>query len=142
MISRTIPILYRFILPIVVVFLLLIVSPSLKRPLFLASLGTDIFARVWIILGYCSVYLRLSDLDRYMLKLYSIKINNQLDNESPMNRRNIIIGSILGVISVPITWWVIQFFLPIFSDISILLALLHGFLLSAPIIIRRKNLVL
>lgn len=142
MMSRTIPLLYRYILPIVVVFLLLIISPNLKRPLFLDSLGIDIFARIWIIFGYCSVYLRLSDLDRYMLKLYSIEINNQLDNESPTNWRNIILGSILGIISVPITQWVIQFFLPIFSDIGILLALLHGFLLSAPVVIRRKKLVL
>jgi xanthine/uracil permease len=77
-----------------------------------------------------------------MLKLYNIKINNQLDNETPMSWQNIILGCILGVISVPITWWVIQFFLPIFSDISILLALLHGCLLSAPIIFRRKKIVL
>ena len=140
--SRVIFVLYRFVLPACILFFLLIVSQNLKRPLFLGSLGFDFFARIWIAFGFCYLYIVLSDIDGYIFRAYRIHTENSNDHNLPINWRNIILGCTLGAISIPITWWVIQFFLPIFSSISWLLALFDGLLLSFPIIVRRNKFIL
>jgi hypothetical protein len=142
MTSRAILVLYRFVLPACTVILLLIVSQNVKRPLFLGSQGWDIFARIWILFMFCLLYMRLSDLERYMFKTYGIKIDHLKDDESSLNWRNMFWGILLGVVSIPITWWTIQVFLPFLSEMSWLLALLHGLLLSIPMAIWRNKLVL
>ena len=139
--SRVIFISYKFLLPACTLILLLVISQNLKRSLYGGSQGFDLFVRIFIIFGLCSAYIRLSDLDKYMFKTYSIKIDHSNDNNLPMNWRNIISGSLFGILSIPLTWWIIHVFLPIFSGTSLFLALLHGFILSFPIIFRRKTLV-
>jgi hypothetical protein len=139
--SRVIFIVYRFVLPAFILIFLLIVSQNLKRSLFLGSLGLDIFARIWIILGFYFTYIRLSDLDKYMFRKYGMEFDNSNNYSLPLNWQNIFWGSMHGILSIPITWWTIQVFLPIFSNISWLLALFHGMLLSIPIIIRRTKFI-
>jgi len=140
--SRVIRVLYGLVLPAFAIALLLIVSQIMKRPLFLDSFGLDLFARIWIAFSFCLLYLRLSDLDRYMFRVYRIQINHSNDDELSLNWRNVFWGVLLGVVSVPFTWWIIRFFLPGFSGMGGLLAFLHGLLLSIPMIIRRNKLVL
>jgi len=140
--SRIIRVVYQFALPAITIIFLLIVSQNMKRPLFLASFGWDLFARIWIILGYCSLYIRLSDLEKYMFRVYRIMNDHSNEDNLPWNRRNIFLGSLLGVVSIPFTWWIIQFFLPKFSEASWLLALATGVILSIPMMIWRSKLVL
>jgi hypothetical protein len=140
--SQAILVLYRFLLPACALILLLIVSQNTKRTLFLGSQGWDLFARIWILFMFCLLYVRLSDLERYMSKTYGMKIDHSKDNESPLSKRNIFWGILLGVVSLPLTWWTIQVFLPFLSEVSWLLALFHGFLISIPMAIWRNELVL
>ena len=140
--SQAILVLYRFVLPVCALILLLIVSQNTERPLFLGLQGWDLFARIWILFMFCLLYVRLSDLERYMSKTYGMKIDHSKDNELPWNRRNIFLGILLGVVSIPFTWWTIQVFLPFLSAVSWLLALFHGFLISIPMAIWRNELVL
>jgi hypothetical protein len=137
--SRMLLLLYRFILPSCTLFLLLIVSNNLERPLFLGSMALDLLARIWIAFGYCYISIVLSDIDKYMLRIYRLRVESSIEPNSPTNWQNIIIAGMLCIVSVPITWWVIQFFLPIFSGTDWLFALLEGLLLSAPIAFRRKK---
>jgi len=140
--SRVIRVFYGLVLPAFAIALLLIVSQIMKRPWFLGSFGLDLFARIWLAFSFCLLYLRLSDLDRYIFRVYRIQINHSNDDELPWNWRNVFWGVLLGVVSVPFTWWIIRFFLPGFSGMGGLLAFLHGLLLSIPMIIRRNKLVL
>ena len=140
--ARVIRLVYRFVLPAITIIFLLIGSQVMKRPLFLGSLGWDLFARVWIILSFCFLYLRLSDLEKYMFRVYRITIDHSNDNDLPLNRRNIFVGTLLGIASIPFTWWIIQFFLPMFSGVGWLLALANGILISIPMMIWRNKLVL
>jgi hypothetical protein len=140
--SRTISIIYGRVLPAFAVLFLLIVSQFIKRPWFLGSFGLDLFARIWVTFSFCVLYIRLSDLDQYMFKMYRIEMEDLNNDALPLNWRNVFWGVLGGVMSIPLTWWVIQFFLPSFSSISGPLAFLHGLLISIPIIIRRNQLVL
>ena|SRR5215211_3108282 len=139
---RLIRVLYGFVLPAFIVLFLLIVSQFMKRPWFLSSFGLDLFARIWVTLSFFSLYVRLSDLDKYMFKVYRIEIDHSNDDALPLNWRNVFWGVLLGAVSIPFTWWIIQFFLPSFSGIGGLLAFLHGLLISIPMIIRRNPLAL
>jgi hypothetical protein len=139
---QVILIVYRFVLPVGLLVFLLIVSQNVERPLFLGSQGLDLFARVWILLSFGLLYVRLSDLGRYMFRTYGIQTDHAKNHELPLNWRNILLGSLLGVVSMPFTWWIIQAFLPIFSGMSWLLAGLHGLVLSIPMAIWRNRLVL
>jgi hypothetical protein len=140
--SRVIRVVYRFVLPAITLIFLLIVSSSIKRPLAFGSLGGDFFVRGWIILAFCSLYIRLSDLGRYMFKVYRITIDHSNDNDLPLNWRNIFVGILLGVASIPFTWWIVQFFLPLFSGLSWLLAFANGVLISIPMMLWRNELML
>lgn len=140
--SLLIRVVYRFVLPAITLIFLLIVSSGMERPLAFGSLSGDIFIRVLLILSYCSLYIRLSDLEKYMFKIYHTAIDHSNDNNFPWNWRNIFLGILLGVASVPFTWWIVQFFLPLFSGISWLLAFANGVLISIPMMLWRNELVL
>jgi hypothetical protein len=140
--SRAIRVFYRLVLPACIFILLLIVSQTMERSFFRASQGLDLFTRIWIIFSFCLLYVRLSDLERYMFRTYGIKIDHSQDQALSLNWRNILLGSLLGVVSIPFSWWIIQVFLPNFSGVSWLLAVLHGLLLSFPMLIWRNRLVM
>jgi hypothetical protein len=134
-------VIYRFILPACTIISLLIISQIMKRTLFLGSPGWDLFARIWIGFSFCYLYILLSDLDKYMFRVYRIKTDPSNDHNVPVNWQNFIFGSMLGIISIPFTWWIVEFFLPIFSAVGWLIALCNGVLLSIPIILRRSKFV-
>ena len=140
--SRVIRVLYGFVLPAFAIVLLLAISQIMKRSWLLGSFGLDLFARIWVAFSFCFLYLRLSDLDKYMFRVYRVETDHSNDDALPLNWRNVFWGILLGVLSIPFTWWVIKFFLPSFSAIGGLLAFLHGLLLSIPMVIRRNQLVL
>lgn len=128
---------YRWVLPAIIIFCLFILSPKMGRPLALESRGFDFFARLGIALGYCSLYINLSDIDKYLFKRYRV-IADEVHNNALLNYRNILLGILLGAVSVPFTWWIIQYFLPYWSTQSWMIATFHGLVLAYPIVVRRK----
>jgi hypothetical protein len=140
--SQVLRVVYRFLLPGITLIFLLIVSSRMNRPLAFGSPVGDFFVRGCVILAFCSLYIRLSDLGRYMFKVYRITIDHSTDNDLPLNWRNIFLGILLGVTSIPFTWWIVQFFLPLYSDTSWLLALANGVFISIPMMLWRNKLVL
>ena len=137
--SRILSFFYKIVWPVCTIILLLVISQNMNRPLFLGSFALDLMARIWIGFSYCYVYIILSNLERYNFWIYGIKRENLDANNTLFNWRNIALGVMFGTISTPLTWWVIQFFLPTFKDVSWFLAILHGFLLSIPIIVQRNK---
>ena len=134
---RITTIVYRFLLPACILISLLFISLRLERNLFLGSLILDWIARIWISLGFSYIYINLSDLDKYVYRIYRMLI--EPSHSLSLNWQNIVLGSVFGMLSIPFTWWVILTFLPIFAEIALILSIMHGLILSLPIIVRRKK---
>lgn len=134
---RIMTISYRFLLPACIFTILLLISQQLERSLFLGSLLWDWMARIWIALGLSYVYINLSDLDKYVYRMYRMKAESS--DSLPVNWQNVILGIIFGIMSIPFTWWVILMFLPIFVDSALFLSVLHGLILSIPIVVFQKK---
>ncbi len=137
--SRIMTIIYRILLPACIWTFLLLISQRLERPSYLGSLVLDWIARIWIGLGLSYVYINLSDQDKYVYWMYRMKIG--YDDSLSVNWRNVVLGTIFGLMSIPFTWWAILVFLPIFTDIVLFLSVLHGLMLAIPIVVHRKKFV-
>jgi hypothetical protein len=137
--SDVITLVYKIVLPICIIILLMVISPKINRSLFLGSPSLDLIARVWISFSFCYMYIILSNLEKYNKWVYSIRKEGLDDNNQSIHWGNIIIGIMLGVVSIPFSWWIIQLFLPIFANTAWVLAVLHGFLLSIPFIVERRK---
>ena len=132
--------LYVLILPLVVSVLLLLVSENISRPLFSGSKILDFVARLWLCLIFGMGYIIVADLERYKSWFYGQKIDSsasKVDNSTIF--WNISLSIMFGVFAALITVWAVRMFLPIFSDVSLILAMLNGILYFAPMFHQRKR---
>jgi hypothetical protein len=137
---RLIKLIYRFILPLLVAFLLLIVSSNISRPLFSGSKLLDLIARVWVCVIFSMGYIILSDLEKYKALFYGAKIDNVNSIiETSTVIANISIAVIFGIFAALISWWSVRTFVPILSDMALIIALLNGILFFAPIFYQRHH---
>lgn len=123
-------ILYSYVFPSIVVFLLLGVSQFITRSSLLGSAAVDLSIRVLICLWFALGYRRFAHISMHRPTVVSSW--SKVDLDTFEKTFYIYMGIIFGILMALFTWWVIQVFLPIFIQISILLAILNGLIFALP----------
>lgn len=131
MTSKAVKIIYGIIFPVTVVSLLLGVATFNNRPRFLGSTGADIIIRIMLVVWFCGLYIRLSRFTSFSF------FTNKKWSKSDMGREKYIYIVIILLFCIGIgliTWWVTQWFLPNFSSLKILLAILNSIIVFLPMV--------
>ncbi len=140
--SRLFKYFYNYIMPLVTIMALMIVPQFISRPLLFGSVVADSLGRLWIALCFCATYVILADPEKYRAWIYGSKIEQRKDQEDlATSLWNIILGLMLGFFVFVITRWVMQVFLPIMKDFSLILSALNGLICAIPLIVKRKTML-
>jgi hypothetical protein len=131
--GRFIVILYRYALPAVTIFLLMILAQVDSRQQLFGSGLIDFLARAYICVWLCILYVRLPNLStRY--RLFKGSTTKKTDVSSDERTRFIFGVLVLGVIFTFGTRWAVMEFLPILQPLVYPIAVLNGCLFSIPLI--------
>lgn len=125
-------ILYKLVLPTLVVINFIFISGNIDRPNFGNSEYIDIFVRVWISLFFCIGYFMLSDMGKYEHWFYGNRWQEYLHEDIFARIINLIMDLLFGAFAALITWWSIQYFLPPYTNIAVLLSIINGILFFIP----------
>jgi hypothetical protein len=124
---------YRFLFPLIIVFLLLFVSSILKRPFFFNSIFIDLMLRIFISVYFGFTFYRLSEISK--IGIYPNKKWNRSD-VGPIEKYILIsVGIVYGIFQGFIFMWAINTFLPNLIDIKVFISVVVGFAISIPIIL-------
>jgi hypothetical protein len=108
------------------------VAPFTSRPLLYQSITADTVTRLIVAFWFCSIYVRLSRLDRF--GLYSNKHWRPSD-VSPREKPILIgVGVFFGVMGAIFTAWTIAMFLPVIWGLMIVFAILNGAIIMWPLV--------
>ncbi len=123
-ITHSIFIFYRFIMPIATGFLLFVMSQITPRSAFLGYQITDVLVRLLLWLMFCIAYWSLTNVYRPNPKRSSWLLLHK-DVSTLLYLLFSAIGS--GLTLSLVTWWTVNFFVPLLSRYSILLGIGNGF---------------
>jgi hypothetical protein len=124
LITHSIFIFYRFIMPTATGFLLFVLPQITSRSAFLGYQITDFLVRLMLWLMFCIAYWSLSNIYRPNPKRPSWLLLNK-DISALLHLLFSAIGS--GLILSLVTWWSVDSFVPILSRYSIFLGIGNGF---------------
>jgi hypothetical protein len=131
--GRFIAILYKYILPAVSVFSLVILAQVTSRHQFMGSGLVDFLVRAYICVWLCMLYVRLPYL-AIKYRLFPGSTTKKSDVTSGEKARFILGVIFLGILFAIGTRWVVMEFLPILRPLIYPIAILNGFLFSIPLI--------
>lgn len=130
MASKEIKIFYGVVLPAVVVLLLLGVASFNSRPQLLGSALPDFVLRLLLTLWFCGLYIRLSRFSAF--SFFPNKKWSKFDVGEKEKYFYIGLSFLFSIGCGVITWWIIQWFLPVISVFASVVAVLNGLIVLFP----------
>lgn len=125
--------LYRYLLPAVTIFSLLILAQVTSRPRLAGSGFLDFLVRIMACLWLCITYARLPYLS-IKYRPFPGSTSTKADVSSREKVKYICEAIVFGVFFAIMTWGIIDIFLPVFRPIIYLIAVINGLLFSIPLI--------
>ena len=130
--TKIVLIFYKVVLPIMMVIFLLGVSSLVERPIFMGSKILDMTTRILLCLWFCIGYIRLPNLT----KVFRVYPNIEWKKSDVSSRERIlyfIFSITIGIGTTLVTKWLINEFLPIFADISLISSIVNGVIFALPL---------
>lgn len=127
--------LYKFVMPSLTIILLLGVSSIIARPMLGGSIFIDTAIRIVLCLWFCTGYVSLPNLSEKYKPYPNIKWKKS-DVSLLARLYYSFLALLFGSGIVVVTQFVISVFLPIFKDISLILALTNGIIYAIPLIMQ------
>jgi len=130
--SKLFKIVYGVALPIAVVLVLLVIASFNRRPQLLGSVAPDLFVRFILCLWFCGLYIRLSRFSSF--SFYPNKKWTKSDIGGLEKYFYIGISILFSVGCGIITYWVIRWFFPTFSNFAFIVASVNGLFIFLPML--------
>jgi len=121
---------YGVFLPIVVVFFLGIVASFINRPHLLGSAIVDFIVRIMLAIWFCGLYSRLSRFSTF--SFFPNKIWSKSDIGCTEKFFHLSLIFIFSIGCGLITWWIILWFIPIFSNFAAVIAVSNSLVVLLP----------
>jgi len=126
---------YKVVMPTITIVLLLGVASLIARPVLVGSRIFDAFVRVVLCLWFCIGYIKLPNLAKEYRPYPNIEWKKS-DVSSLERLYYSFLAILFGIGVILVTWWAINTFLPIFKDISLLLAIANGIIYAIPLVMQ------
>ncbi len=126
---------YRIFLPTILIFSLLVISSIINRPVFLGIKFVDVLVRLLLCAWFGVLYIALPDI-KSVYRLYPNIQFTKADISRSGTIFYIFIAILFGIGTSLVTRWTVVWFLPIYGQVSISIAVINGLIFTIPLIIQ------